>query len=76
MSDDAGPKTAPLSLTLALDFDLVVAFRPEAALRGTKVPRLVADLLRTIAQERLTAAVLDDGVSVPGPRPYRRRNAT
>jgi hypothetical protein len=35
-------------------------FRPEAAARGTSVPRLLHDLLDIIAADNVTHAILDD----------------
>jgi hypothetical protein len=47
--------------TAAIEIDRAViqAFRPEAARRGTTVPRLINDLLDVIAEDNLTAAILD-----------------
>jgi hypothetical protein len=47
--------------TTAIEHDLVVQFRGEAAKRETTVPQLVRDLLGVIAADGLTTAILDDG---------------
>jgi hypothetical protein len=41
------------------DHALILAFRPEAARRGTTVPRLIHDLLDIIAADKPTGAILD-----------------
>jgi hypothetical protein len=38
---------------------LILALRPEAARRGTTIPRLIHDLLDIIAADELTGAILD-----------------
>lgn len=54
-----GSWAAPL--TLELDRDLVNQFRPEAARRATTVPRLIREIIETLAAEpTLVTAVLDD----------------
>jgi hypothetical protein len=47
--------------TAAIEVDraLILALRPEAARRGTTVPRLINDLLDTITADKLTGAILD-----------------
>jgi hypothetical protein len=42
-----------------IDHALILALRQEAARRGTTVPRLIHDLLNAIAEDKLTAAILD-----------------
>lgn len=51
--------------TIELDPDIVARFRTEAAKRETTVPHLVRELLEVIAVDKLTSAILDDGVAAP-----------
>ena len=47
---------------IELDHDLVVRFRVEAAKRERTVSQLIRELLDVIAADRLTTAILDDGI--------------
>ena len=54
------PKAGDRTIPIELDHALVVRFRPDAAVRGTSVTRLIHDILATIADDQLTSAVLAD----------------
>lgn len=45
---------------VAVEFDLVVRLRREAAKRDLPLSGLIHDLLTVIAEDELTTAVLDD----------------
>jgi hypothetical protein len=57
---------APPALLLEVEHGLVTQFRVEAARRDMPVKRLLHDLLDTIAADRLTGAILDDGGDLGG----------
>jgi hypothetical protein len=50
----------PVTITIDVDRDILMKLRPDAVLRDTPVTRLINDLLKTIAADRLVTAVLDD----------------
>jgi hypothetical protein len=53
--------TSPPFLAVEIDRDLIRALRPEAASRAISVPRLIREILETVATDKLVGAVLDDG---------------
>jgi hypothetical protein len=59
---DSDFERAPAPPTTAIEFDtaLVRAFRPAAIARGTTAPRLIREILETVAADRLTDAIMDD----------------
>jgi hypothetical protein len=61
MPDDASLGAAAPSLTLALDFDLIVAFRPEAALRASRGHAVLA---------RRSGLLLKPSASQPHSNPF------
>jgi hypothetical protein len=56
----SNPQIADHTVAIPIDHDLITRFRKDAAARETTVPRLINDLLATIADDRLVTAVLDD----------------
>ena len=48
-----------ITISVEIDYAVVLAFRKEAAKRDMTVARLVHDLLEAIADDNLTGAVLD-----------------
>jgi hypothetical protein len=48
------------TVAVPIDHDVITRFRKDAAARELTVPRLIADLLTTIADDHLVTAVLDD----------------
>jgi hypothetical protein len=51
---------------LELDHAVAVRLRREAARRETTLDYLLRSLLGTIADDKLTTAILDDGADLPG----------
>jgi hypothetical protein len=58
-SSSATSIAADCTAAIEVDRALILALRPEAARRGTTVPRLINDLLDVIAADKLTGAILD-----------------
>lgn len=54
------PKASDRTVELPLEHALLSRFRRDAAIRQTTVPRLINDILTTIADDGLTNAVLAD----------------
>lgn len=54
------PRPNDRTTSFELELALFARFRPEAAARGTTAPRLLRDLLQTIADDQLVHAILDD----------------
>jgi hypothetical protein len=54
--------SSPLDMQpVEVETDTIRKLRPAAAQRQTTVPRLIRDLLSSIAENDLATAVLDDG---------------
>jgi hypothetical protein len=53
------PAARDRTKAIEIDLALILALRPEAARRGTTVPRLIHELLDVIAADKLTGAILD-----------------
>ena len=67
MSTPHGPRpNTPPPLLLEVEHGLVTRYRVEAARRDMPVRRLLHDLLDTIAADKLTGAILDDGGNLGG----------
>ena len=54
------PRPNDRTTSFELELALLARFRPEAAARRTTAPRLLRDLLQTIADDQLVHAILDD----------------
>ena len=48
----------PMTTTVEIDHYLIVRLRGQAAKRNTSVPRLIADIVKAVATDGLTTAVL------------------
>jgi hypothetical protein len=55
-----------VKVALELDHGVAACLRREAARRDTTLDYLLRNLLGTIADDRLTTAILDDGADLPG----------
>jgi hypothetical protein len=59
------PRPNDRTTSLELELALLARFRPAAVARGTTAPRIIRDLLQTIADDQLVEAILDTQTEPP-----------